>query len=84
MLGAAGLALGVAGFTVFFAMTLAFQGEVAGSLLGNTVVAQAREADYLSVALSLLLGAAGAIDVLVISQPPISRGCGRRVGPAAT
>ncbi|MGW5047865.1 FtsX-like permease family protein [Streptomyces griseoluteus] len=67
-LGAAGLALGVAGFTMLLAMTLAFRGEVAGSLLGNAVVAQARVADYLSVALSLLLGAAGAIDVLVISH----------------
>ncbi|WP_234360360.1 hypothetical protein [Streptomyces sp. DSM 15324] len=32
------------------------------------VVAQARTADYVSVALSLLLGAAGAVDVLVLSQ----------------
>ncbi|MEV5847430.1 FtsX-like permease family protein [Streptomyces sp. NPDC051985] len=68
LLGAAGLALGVAAFTVLLALTLAFGGEVAGSLLGSAVVAQARGADYLSVALSLLLGAAGAIDVLVISQ----------------
>ncbi|MET8038128.1 FtsX-like permease family protein [Streptomyces sp. NPDC005345] len=41
---------------------------MAGSLLGNAVVAQARTADYLSVALSLALGAAGAVDVLVLSQ----------------
>ncbi|MFI0960669.1 FtsX-like permease family protein [Streptomyces sp. NPDC021080] len=68
LLGAAGLALGVAAFTVLLALTLAFRGEAAGSLLGNAVVAQARGADYLSVALSLLLGAAGAIDVLIISQ----------------
>ncbi|MFF7335022.1 FtsX-like permease family protein [Streptomyces sp. NPDC008150] len=68
LLGAAGLALGVAAFTVLLALTLAFRGEVAGSLLGSAVVAQARSADYLSVALSLLLGAAGAVDVLVISQ----------------
>ncbi|MFG2789533.1 FtsX-like permease family protein [Streptomyces sp. NPDC048419] len=68
VLGAAGLALGVAAFTVLLALTLAFQGEVAGSLLGNAVVAQARTADYLSVALSLALGAAGAVDVLVLSQ----------------
>ncbi|MFF4837027.1 FtsX-like permease family protein [Streptomyces sp. NPDC001315] len=68
LLGAAGLALGVAAFTVLLALTLAFRGEVAGSLLGSAVVAQAREADYLSVALSLLLGAVGAIDVLVLSQ----------------
>ncbi|MET7695624.1 FtsX-like permease family protein [Streptomyces sp. NPDC005483] len=68
LLGAAGLALGVAAFTVLLALTLTFRGEVAGSLLGNAVVAQARRADYLSVALSLLLGAAGAVDVLVLSQ----------------
>ncbi|MFJ3671120.1 FtsX-like permease family protein [Streptomyces sp. NPDC090106] len=66
-LGAAGLALGVAAFTVLLTLTLAFQGEVAGSLLGNAVVAQARAADYLSVALTLLLGAAGAVDVLILS-----------------
>lgn len=68
VLGAAGLALGVAAFTVLLALTLAFRGEAAGSLLGNAVVAQARGVDYLSVALSLLLGAAGAVDVLVLSQ----------------
>ncbi|MEU1532046.1 ABC transporter permease [Streptomyces fagopyri] len=68
LLGAAGLALGVAAFTVLLALTLAFRGEVAGSLLGNAVVAHARSADYLSVALSLVLGAAGAVDVLVLSQ----------------
>ncbi|MFE1859421.1 ABC transporter permease [Streptomyces anandii] len=68
LLGAAGLALAVAAFTVLLALTLAFRGEAAGSLLGNAVVAQARGADYLSVGLSLLLGAAGAIDVLIISQ----------------
>lgn len=68
LLGAAGLALGVAAFTVLLSLTLAFRGEVAGSLLGDAVIARARAADYLSVALSLLLGAAGAVDVLVLSQ----------------
>jgi putative ABC transport system permease protein len=58
----------VAAFTILLAVTLAFQGEVTGSLLGNAIVAQARPADYLSVMLSLLLGTAGAIDVLVLSQ----------------
>ncbi|WP_037609331.1 FtsX-like permease family protein [Streptacidiphilus rugosus] len=68
VLGAAGLALGVAAFTVLLGVTLAFHGEVAGSLLGDAVVARARTVDYASVALSLLLGAAGAVDVLVLSQ----------------
>jgi putative ABC transport system permease protein len=68
VLGASGLALAVAAFTVLLSVTLAYNGEVTGSLLGNAVVAQARAADYASVALSLLLGAAGAVDVLVLSQ----------------
>lgn len=68
VLGAAGLTLGVAALTVLLAVTLAFHGEVTGSLLGGAVIAHARAADYLSVALSLLLGAAGAVDVLVLSQ----------------
>ncbi|GAA2796594.1 hypothetical protein GCM10010441_22270 [Kitasatospora paracochleata] len=68
LLGAAGLALGVAAFTVLLGVTLAFHGEVAGSLLGDAVVARARAVDFASVALSLLLGAAGAVDVLVLSQ----------------
>ncbi|MFJ8535502.1 FtsX-like permease family protein [Streptomyces sp. NPDC093591] len=68
VLGAAGLALGVAAFTVLLSLTFAFRGEVVCSLLGNAVVAQARTADYLSVALSVLLGAAGPVDVLVLSQ----------------
>ncbi|WP_152648779.1 FtsX-like permease family protein, partial [Streptacidiphilus anmyonensis] len=68
LLGACGLALGVAAFTVLLGVTLAFRGEVAGSLLGDAVVAQARGVDYASVVLSLLLGAAGAVDVLVLSQ----------------
>ncbi|MFR0355267.1 FtsX-like permease family protein [Streptomyces sediminimaris] len=68
VLGAAGLALAVTAFTVLLSVTFAFRGEVAGSLLGDAVVAQARTADYLSVTLTLLLGAAGAVDVLVMSQ----------------
>lgn len=68
VLGAAGLALAVAAFTVLLSVTFAFRGEVAGSLLGDAVVARARTADYLSVTLTLLLGAAGAVDVLVMSQ----------------
>ncbi|MFF4364321.1 FtsX-like permease family protein [Streptomyces sp. NPDC001604] len=68
VLGAAGLALAVAAFTVLLSVTFAFRGEVAGSLLGDAVVARARTADYLSVTLTLVLGAAGAVDVLVMSQ----------------
>lgn len=68
VLGAAGLALAVAAFTTLLGVTLAFHGEVTGSLLGDAVVAQVRAADYLSVSFSLLLGAAGAVDVLVLSQ----------------
>lgn len=67
-LGATGLAIGVAACTVLAAITLAFRGTVAGSVLGDAVVAQVRTADVVGVALALLLGAVGAADVLVLSQ----------------
>nr|WP_055504232.1 FtsX-like permease family protein [Nonomuraea pusilla] len=66
-MGALGLALGVAAVTILLAITFAFRGEVIGSLLGDAVVAQARTVDYIAIGLTVLLGAAGALDLLLIS-----------------
>jgi hypothetical protein len=66
-LGAAALALGVAALTILLAVTIAYRGQVQDSLLGAAVLQQARAVDYLSAALALILGVAGAVDVLVIS-----------------
>jgi ABC-type antimicrobial peptide transport system permease subunit len=67
-LGAAGLALAVAALTVLLAVSLAFRGTVAGSLLGAVVIADVRVVDYVAVGISLVLGAVALVDVLVMNQ----------------
>lgn len=52
------LAITVAALTVLLAVTLAFKGTVAGSLLGAAVIFEVSAADYLAVAVTALLGAA--------------------------
>jgi putative ABC transport system permease protein len=67
LLGAAGLTIGVAALTVLLAINLAFQGIVAGTVLGDFLAAQVRTVDYASVALAIALGAAGVADVLFLN-----------------
>jgi putative ABC transport system permease protein len=66
-LAAAGLAVAVAAFTLLLAVTLAFQGSVVGSLLGNAITVQVRGVDYAAVAAILVLSGLGVADVLFIS-----------------
>jgi putative ABC transport system permease protein len=67
-LGVAGLGLAVAALTVLLAITMAFRGQVTGSLLGAVVIADVRTVDYLAVGLSLVLGAVALVDVVVMNQ----------------
>lgn len=48
-LGVAGLGLAVAALTVLLAVSFAFRGTVAGSLLGAVVIADVRVVDYIAV-----------------------------------
>ena len=66
-LGAISLAVGVFALTVLLAVALAFQGAVAGSLLGDAVAVQVRAADYAAVAAILALGALAVADVLYLN-----------------
>jgi putative ABC transport system permease protein len=66
-LAAAGLAVAVAAFTLLLAVTLAFQGSVVGSLLGNAITVQVRGVDYAATAAILVLSGLGVADVLFIS-----------------
>jgi putative ABC transport system permease protein len=68
LLGVTGLALSIAALSVLLAVSLAFRGQVAGSLLGSVVSVQVRAVDYVSVALTVLLGAMSVIDVLLVNQ----------------
>jgi putative ABC transport system permease protein len=67
LLGAAGLAIGVASLTVLLAINLAFSGVVAGTVLGDFLAAQVRSVDYAGVALALVLGAASVADILALN-----------------
>jgi len=66
-LGASGLALGVAAFTVLFAIEQAFQGTLVGTVLGNAVSVQVSGADFIAVALTVTLAALSVADVLYLN-----------------
>ncbi|MBT2516748.1 ABC transporter permease [Streptomyces sp. ISL-90] len=68
ILGAAGLALAVAALTILLGMTIAFRGQVAGTLLGTVVTAEVRDVDFLAVAVSMGLGTVALVDVLLMNQ----------------
>ncbi|GAB3810378.1 FtsX-like permease family protein [Micromonospora zhanjiangensis] len=66
-LGALSMAIGVAALTVLLAITFAFRGAVAGTLLGEAVAVQARTVDYLAVAVTIVLGVVSVADVLYLN-----------------
>ena len=66
-LGASGLALGVAAFTVLFAIEQAFQGTLVGTVLGNAISVQVSSADFAAVALTIMLAALSVADVLYLN-----------------
>jgi putative ABC transport system permease protein len=67
LLGAAGVAVGVAALCVLAAINRAFRGTVAGTLLGDALAAQVRPVDYASVALAIVLGAVAVADVVFLN-----------------
>jgi ABC-type antimicrobial peptide transport system permease subunit len=64
--GSAALAIGVTGLTVLFGITALFRGAVVGTLLGGAVVVQVRAADFIAIAICIVLGTAAVIDVLYL------------------
>ncbi|GIF78387.1 FtsX-like permease family protein [Asanoa siamensis] len=67
VLGALSLAIGITALTVLLSITFAFRGAVAGTLLGEAVVLQARTVDYLAVAVTIALGVVSVADVLYLN-----------------
>jgi putative ABC transport system permease protein len=67
LVGAFGLAVGVAALTTLTAVTLAFRGTIVGSLLGNAVAVQVRGVDYVAVAATIALGVMAVADVLFLN-----------------
>lgn len=67
VLGAGALAIGVAALTVLAAVTLAFQGTVVGTLLGDAVSVTVRGVDQLAAAATVLLGVVAVADVMYLN-----------------
>ena len=64
-LGAVGLLVAVAALTFLFAINLAFQGVLFGTLLGGAISVQVRGIDLLSVGLAIALAGFSVADVLL-------------------
>jgi putative ABC transport system permease protein len=67
LLGASGLAIGVAALTVLVGIERAFRGTLVGSVLGNAISLQVRGADFVAVALTLALAAFSVADVVYLN-----------------
>lgn len=67
LLGALSLAIGICALTLLLSFTLAFRGQVVGTLLGNAIAMQTRRVDYISAIVTVLIGAAAVADVLYLN-----------------
>jgi hypothetical protein len=67
LIGALSLAIGICALTLLLAFTLAFRGQVVGTLLGNAIAVQTRRVDYVSAIVTVLIGAAAVADVLYLN-----------------
>ena len=67
VLAAAGLFVGVGALTVLLSIGLAFEGTLVGTALGRVITLQIRPADYVAVAMVIVLGAASSADVMFLN-----------------
>jgi putative ABC transport system permease protein len=67
VLAAAGLFVGVGALTVLLSIGLAFKGTLVGTALGRVITLQIRPADYVAVAMVIVLGAASSADVMFLN-----------------
>lgn len=66
-LAVAGLLIAVATSTMLLAIMLGFQGAVVGTVLGDAIAVQARTADYVATAATLLLACVGVTNVMYLN-----------------
>ncbi len=66
-LGAAGLFISVAAFTLLLAINHAFQGVLVGTVMGRFISLQVREVDVLTIVLTIILGGLAVADVLYLN-----------------
>ncbi|MBB5790568.1 ABC transporter permease [Jiangella mangrovi] len=68
VLGVLAVALGCAALTALLGITLAFNGAVVGSVLGDAVSVRAREIDYVAVLVTILLSSVAVADVVFLNM----------------
>lgn len=68
LLGALSLAIGICALTLLLAFSLAFHGQIVGTLLGGAVAVQTRSVDYIATIVTVLLGAFAIADVLYLNM----------------
>ncbi|PZF80773.1 ABC transporter permease [Jiangella anatolica] len=67
-LGVLAVALGCAALTALLGITLAFNGAVVGSVLGDAVSVRARDIDYVAVLVTILLSSIAVADVVFLNM----------------
>jgi putative ABC transport system permease protein len=67
LIGVVSLAIGIAALTLLTAVTVAFRGQIVGSLLGDAIAVQVRGVDYIAAAATVVLGVLAVADVVVLN-----------------
>jgi putative ABC transport system permease protein len=67
LIGVVSLAVGIAALTLLTAVTFAFRGQIAGSLLGDAVTVQVRSVDYIAAGATVALGVLAVADVVFLN-----------------
>jgi predicted lysophospholipase L1 biosynthesis ABC-type transport system permease subunit len=67
LIGVVSLAVGIAALTLLTAVTVAFRGQIVGSLLGNAVAVQVRGVDYVAAGATIVLGVLAVADVVFLN-----------------
>ncbi len=67
LVGVVSLAMGIAALTLLTAVTVAFRGQIVGTLLGNAVAVQVRGVDYIAAGATVALGVLAVADVVFLN-----------------
>jgi len=67
LIGVVSLATGIAALTLLTAVTVAFRGQIVGTLLGNAIAVQVRGVDYIAAGATVALGVLAVADVVFLN-----------------
>ena len=67
LIGVVSLAIGIAALTLLTAVTVAFRGQIDGTLLGNAIAVQVRGVDYIAAGATVALGVLAVADVVFLN-----------------